>query len=80
MEHAVNLDGYRLIGVAEGDRYLVFSHLWSWKIRVYDQIAGYELPSDDVHADEFPRFVIEGDHLIDLDLKTKHAIRFTGDQ
>ena len=77
MEHAVNLDGYRLIGVADGDQYLVFSHLWSWQIRVYDQIAGYELPSDD---DEFPRFVIEDDHLIDLDLETQHPIRFTGDQ
>ena len=78
---AQDMIGYRPIGTAGGDRYLVFGHLWTWKIRVYDQIAGYELPAGDDHlCDQYPRFTIEGDHLIDQDMDDRHPIRFTGDQ
>ena len=78
---AQDMIGYRPIGTAGGDRYLVFGHLWTWKIRVYDQISGYELPAGDDHlCDQYPRFIIDGDHLIDQDMDDRHLIRFAGDQ
>ena len=69
----VDLRGYGLLGTADTGRLLVFREENGPDIRVYNLPVGAELANDDP---DFPRFVIENNHLIDLDMEERFEMRF----
>ena len=73
----IDLTGYSFIAVSCCGRLLIFASVWSWELRVYDLGVHAELAND--AGEDFPRFTLDDDdHLIDLDMEERHALRFIG--
>ena len=73
----LDMTGYQVLAVSTCERFLVFSALDADDYRVFDQLVGAELANDGPDAD-FPRFMLDGDDLVDLDLDERLVLRFVG--
>ena len=73
----LDLTGYQTLATGGAGRYLVFSDLFSWRLRVYDLQLKSELVNNDP---DIERFILDDyDRLHDLDLGTVTVLRFVGD-